>query len=385
MTTWPAARRIVAVRLDAMGDVLMTTPAIRALHGDGEREITLLTSASGAAVAPLVPEIADTIVYDAPWMKASAERDATADLAMIEHLRSRSFDAAVIFTVYSQNPQPAAFLCSLAGIPLRLAHSREPAYRLLTDRVPEREPDRVVRHEVRRQLDLVETVGFTTTDDRLSLRVSDLARRRASRLLAARGVGTPWFATHVGSTAPSRRYEPASFARAIDSLAIDHGWTPVFVGTHDDAEAVRAVRDRMRASAVSLVGELDLEGLAAVLALAPVLIANNSGPVHVAAAVGTPVVDLYALTNPQHTPWGVPSRVLYHDVGCRFCYASVCPEVHHDCLRLVPPQAVVDAALELVSGRDGSRASVDGAGMIVDTTVRGSRRIWTTPDEGARR
>ena len=79
------------------------------------------------------------------------------------------------------------------------------------------------------------------------------------------------------------------------------------------------------------------------------LVSNNSGPVHVAAAVGTPVVDLYALTNPQHTPWGVPHRVLFHDVPCRYCYKSVCPEGHHDCLRRVPPKAVVEAALSLLS------------------------------------
>jgi ADP-heptose:LPS heptosyltransferase len=85
-----------------------------------------------------------------------------------------------------------------------------------------------------------------------------------------------------------------------------------------------------------------------VIQQAPLLIANNTGPVHIAAAVGTPVVDLYALTNPQHTPWQVPSRVLSHDVECKFCYRSVCPQGHHHCLDLVEPQAVVQASLELL-------------------------------------
>jgi ADP-heptose:LPS heptosyltransferase len=83
---------------------------------------------------------------------------------------------------------------------------------------------------------------------------------------------------------------------------------------------------------------------------APLLIANNTGVVHVAAAVGTPVVDLYALTNPQHIPWLVPHRVLFHDVPCKFCYKSICPERHHDCLRLVNPTSVVQAAKELLTG-----------------------------------
>jgi ADP-heptose:LPS heptosyltransferase len=82
-----------------------------------------------------------------------------------------------------------------------------------------------------------------------------------------------------------------------------------------------------------------------------------------AAAVRTPVVDLYALTNPQHAPWMVPSRLLYHDVPCRWCYGSVCRERHHRCLVGVSPEQVVTAALELLAGRvapDSSLPAVSG-------------------------
>ena len=77
-------------------------------------------------------------------------------------------------------------------------------------------------------------------------------------------------------------------------------------------------------------------------------------PVHIAAAVGTPVADVYALTNPQHTPWAVPHRVLFHDVPCKYCYKSICPTGRHECLRGVSPAAVVVAARELLdAGRLG--------------------------------
>jgi ADP-heptose:LPS heptosyltransferase len=82
--------------------------------------------------------------------------------------------------------------------------------------------------------------------------------------------------------------------------------------------------------------------------VAPVLIGNNSGPAHLAAAVGTPVVDVYALTNLQHAPWGVVSRVLANDVPCKGCRKSVCPIGDQACLRGVDPAAVVAAALDLV-------------------------------------
>jgi ADP-heptose:LPS heptosyltransferase len=93
------------------------------------------------------------------------------------------------------------------------------------------------------------------------------------------------------------------------------------------------------------------------LARAPLLVSNNTGAVHVAAAVGTPVVDLYALTNPQHQPWMVPHRVLFHDVPCKFCHKSVCPEGHHHCLRLVAPRQVVEAARGLVATDPPNRSS----------------------------
>jgi ADP-heptose:LPS heptosyltransferase len=98
----------------------------------------------------------------------------------------------------------------------------------------------------------------------------------------------------------------------------------------------------------SLAGRLSFEELAALIARAPLLVSNNTSAVHLASAVSTPVVDLYALTNPQHTPWRVPSRVLFEDVPCRFCYKSVCPEGHHRCLAGVPPEAVVAAVIDLL-------------------------------------
>jgi lipopolysaccharide heptosyltransferase II len=340
---WKSARNVLCVRLDSLGDVLMSTPAVRAFRESlpGCR-ITLLTSPAGAAAARLVPEIDEVLEYAAPWMKAAAVPDA--DRAMIERLAG--FDAAAIFTVYSQSPLPAAYLCYLAGIPLRLAHCRENPYRLLTDWVPEPEPGSMIRHEVRRQLDLAAAVGCRTGDERLSLRIPADARQKARRLVG--GLGRPLVVVHPGASAASRRYPAASYARAVDLLVEQSGCEALFTGDAAEADLVSTVRGAMAQPSRELVGELDLAELAALIAGADLLVTNNTGPAHVAAAVGTPVVDLYALTNPQHTPWQVRSRVLFHDVPCRNCYKSVCPAGHHDCLRLVPPERVTAAALELL-------------------------------------
>lgn len=356
---WRSARNVLCVRLDALGDVLMSTPAMRALKESlPGRRVTLLTSGSGAAVARMVPEVDDVVVYEAPWMKSSGllaalpER-AAEDHEMIQAVRARKFDAAVIFTVYSQNPLPAALFCHLAGIPLRLAHCRENPYALLTDWVKEEEPELFVRHEVRRQLDLVASAGCRTHDERLSIIVSDDARESVRSSLGALGLdlSAPWLVAHPGATAPSRRYPPELFAEAVRLLTLEYGAQVVFSGGPNERELVDGIRRAMVEPSFTLAGELDLAELVALVAEAPLLVSNNTGPAHIAAATGTPVVDIYALTNPQHTPWRVPSRVLSHDVPCKYCYKSVCPLGHNDCLRLVTPASVARAAGELLSAR----------------------------------
>ncbi len=351
--TWDRAENVLCVRLDSLGDVLMTTPALRALkESHPGRRLTLLTSPAGADVARLVPEIDRVLVYDAPWMKATTPRaDSRPEFGMVERLRRGRFDAAAVFTVYSQNPLPAAFLCFLADIPLRLAHCRENPYQLLTHWVPDPDPGIPVRHEVRRQLDLVATVGCRTADERLSLTFSDAARRRVQALLDELGLspGRAWVVVHPGASAASRRYPAEQFALAARLFVREAGGAVLFTGSEGERPLVEQIRLLMGVPSHSLVGRLGVEDLAALLARAPLLLSNNTGPVHVAAAVGTPVVDLYALTNPQHTPWAVPSRVLFHDVPCKYCYKSVCPEGHHDCLRRLTPESVAAAVRDLLA------------------------------------
>ena len=345
---WQQARNVLCIRLDTIGDVLMTGPAIRAVReARPDRRVTVLTSSAGAAAARLLPGVDDVLVYDAPWMKPAPDRRPEHEVA--GELRARNFDAGVIFTVYSQSALPAAFLCRLAGIRLRLAHCRENPYGLLTDWVREVEPEQTIRHEVERQLALVAAVGCVPADDRMRIDIAPAALDSVEQLLMVSGLdrGRPWCVVHPGASAPSRRYPPAGFAAAADELVVRDAWQVVFAGGADDVDLVESIRRMMIAPSVSVAGKLDLPELTALISLSPLLIANNSGPAHLASATGTPVVDLYALTNPQHQPWRVPAQVLSHDVPCAWCYASVCPQGHQDCLRLVSPARVADAARSL--------------------------------------
>jgi lipopolysaccharide heptosyltransferase II len=351
--SWGKLSKILCIRLDSLGDVLMTTPALRALkESNPASTITLLTSPVGGAAARYIPEVDEAILYEAPWMKATPQRtDSHHEYSMAAQLQKAGFDAAVIFTVYSQSPFPAALLCYMAEIPLRLAHSFENPYQLLTDWVPDKERFDNRRHEVRRQLDLVASIGAATQDEKLSFQFTSQDQQKLAKKLEGIGIdaGNSCVVIHPGASAPSRRYPPHQFAAAAEILTRESGLPVIFTGQRHEQPLVESIRRMMRADSFSLAGKLSLGELGALLSNAPLLISNNSGPVHLAAALGTPVVDLYALTNPQHTPWEVPNRVLNYDVPCKYCYKSVCPEGHHNCLVKVPPEQVVQAAQELLA------------------------------------
>lgn len=348
---WEATRNVLCIRLDALGDVLMCTPAFRAIRQScPARHVTLLTSRSGSIAAPFIPELDSAIGYAAPWIKSGVEADPLRDNDLVRQLAACAFDAAIIFTSYSQSALPAALLAHLAGIPLRLAHCRENPYGLLTDWVPDPEPSQLVRHEVRRQLDLVASVGWQADCARLSFRVADGDVHTVRRRLDELGIApaTPFVLMHPGASAPSRRYPPAHWAAVIEGIAARHAWPIVLTGDRTECALVDQIRDASSVPVHSLAGTLDLGQLAAAIRLAGTVVSNNTGPAHMAAAIGTPLANLYAMTNPQHTPWQIQSRLLFHDVPCRFCYKSECPQGHHACLSQLPPQDVVDAVCSLM-------------------------------------
>jgi len=359
---WRSVRNLLAVRLDNIGDLLMTTPALNAVRNClPEARITLLTSPAGAAAAHHVPGIDAAIPFAAPWVTPRDDAPLAGELGenelrMAIRLAEQRFDAAVIFTVCTQSALPAALLCRLAGIPLRLAYSRENPYELLTDWLPERDViGDGMRHEVARQIDLVAAVGLFSGDPHLHFRyrIENVRRLQELMLLAGHDPVQPYFVVHPGASAPSRRYPAVHFGVAADIIARESGCTAIYTGSENESVLVEEARAVMGELSVSLAGHLDLGELAALIAGAEVVVANNTGPVHIAAAVNTPVVDLYALTNPQHTPWHVASQVLNHDVPCRWCLKSDCPEGHHDCLRKVEPERVAAAALELMGTGPG--------------------------------
>ena len=347
---WLAAKRVLAIRLDNLGDVLVTTPAIHAIRQSlPGASITLLASRVGAQVGLLNPDIDDVIVYGAPWMDPWRELplDPDREQRMIAELRARQFDAAVIFSSFRQSPLPAAYLCYLAGIPLRLAASIDGPGSLLTTR--HKHPERMM-HEVERGLDLVGAVGMSTSDDRLVLVPPPDAAANITHLTAG---SRPLVVVHPGCSMPARTYPRELYAEVVALLIQQLGARVVVTGAEHEQPLVSAMLNRLplevRPHVTSAAGTLGFPEFCALIQGADLTVTNNTGPMHMAAALGTPVIALFALTNPpeQWGPWKVPHRMLYREVPCRLCYSRICP-VDHECLVGVPPQEVVTTAADLL-------------------------------------
>ena len=371
---WRSACRVLAIRLDNLGDVLVTTPALHAIKASlpGVR-LTLLTSPVGAQVAALNPDIDDIIVYNAPWMDPwhQLPQDSQREQAMIARIREQHFDAAIIFTSYHQSALPAAYLCYLADIPLRLAASIDGPGSLLTTR--HKHPERMM-HEVERGLDLVGAVGLTTSSFDLVLQVPARARDSIFDLLSTYDIGArrPLIAVHPGCSMPARTYPWEMYAGVIDVLIEKFGATVVMTGSDEERELVERIRERVqednRRAVLPLAGVLSFPRLCALIETVDLTITNNTGPMHISAAVKTPVIALFALTNPpeQWGPWRVIHRQLYHEVSCRLCYSRICP-YQHECLRLVTPDIVASTVEELL--KETLPGSFNASGLTLSNTL----------------
>jgi lipopolysaccharide heptosyltransferase II len=308
---WKNPRKILCIRPDNMGDLLMSSPAIRALKETLKCSITLLTSSMAMGIASYIPAVDNCIVWDVPWVKGTEPLDAKALWDICQELKQRKFDAAVIFTVFSQNPMPTAMLAAAADIPYRLAYCRENPYHLLTHWIPDEEPYQYIRHQVRRDLDLVKTIGAHTSDESIAISFR-LRRNEVMNKLSAAGVNLerPWIVLHPGASEPKREYPATLWIEAARKVILGLKHQIILTGVDKERSVAAAICEEVGREAYNLTGAFSLEELITLIQMAPLLISVNTATVHIASAVKTPVIVLYALTNPQHAPWKATGMIL---------------------------------------------------------------------------
>jgi ADP-heptose:LPS heptosyltransferase len=335
---------VLAVRPDGLGDVLLTGPAVRALAAGGQ-EVSFLAGRAGTEAAALLPGVTRVVAETLPWIDPEPAAVKRGEIRrLVRAVRRVSPAEAVIFTSFHQSPLPTALVLRLAGVSRVSAISEDYPGSLLD-----------VRHQVdadipeaRRNLSLARAAGFRLPPgDPGTLAL-------AGPLPDTRSLtgGGRYVVLHPGASVPARRPSAARTAALIAALA-DAGYRIVVTGSaaeRDQAGRDQAGRAHRADRVVNLCGRTDLPRLASVLAGADVVVAPNTGAAHLAAAVGAPVVSLFAPVVPaaRWAPYGVPA-VLLGDQGapCAGSRARSCPVPGHPCLDGIEPATVVAAVAAL--------------------------------------
>lgn len=355
---WENVRRLLAVRLDNIGDLVMLGPALRAIKRRLPHcHLTLMVTRAGHKVVPMLPWVDDVVLHRPVWQEIAAGNGfhPGQDKRLAARLRACGFDAAVIFTSFSQSPYPPAYLSYLAGIPLRLGMSREFGGQVLTHWI---RPPADDLHQTDRNLFLLQSAGLDADGRHLELRIPEADEEAADALLRRRGLEPrePFMALAPGASCAARRYDPSRFARAAELLGRETAMRQVVIGSRQEAVLVEGFSNGSRRGRPALALGTTIPVMAAIIRRAALLVANNSGPMHIADALGIPMVILYSGTEAreQWRPRSAPAVLLTRPAACSPCHRTVCPYAM-ECLD-IPPERVLEEALVLLSRHAPARS-----------------------------
>ena len=349
-------RRVLLLRLERIGDLLMTLDAIRAVRARAPAaEIRLVVGSWNAALARLVPAVDRVESIDAPWLSQEGTRSSPREVAArILQWRRHDFDLAINF----EPDVRGNALLAAGGARRRIGYATGGGGGFLTGAL---RYDRGV-HAAANALRLVERAlpaGRASSGAGPPLRIPADAETRAARRLASHAGRGPLIGVNPGAGRAVKEWPAAYFAAAAAALAESEDATIVLLGSASDAAATAGVRAALPRGVrlIDLAGGAPLVDLAAVLRRLALLVTPDTGPMHLAAAVGTPVVGIFGPSDPvRYAPLSPRAAVVHADLWCRPCNRMRrpprrCSSGTPDCLARVGVDAVVDAARRLLRQR----------------------------------
>ncbi len=334
--------RIIIVRMDRIGDVVLSTAAIKAVRDAYPKSyIAVLVRPYAREVVDGNPYIDEVMTYD----KSGKEKSLTGKIRFIANLKSKKFDLAIIL-----HPKNSSHIFTyLAGIPKRLGYDRKLGV-LLTDKIPHTK-QYGLKHEIDCALDLLRYIGIESPDKSLHMPVNSASEERVKSLFQKNGISPngPVITIHPAASCMSRRWALERFAEASDILAQKYGARIVIIsGSGDDKIMGDKLAKMMKSGPLNLAGKTTVSDLASILRKSRLLISNDSGPVHISCAVGTPVISIFSRKDRGISPerWGPVGKtdvVLYKDAGCKICLAHNC-KIGFKCLEMITVEDVLSAA-----------------------------------------
>ncbi len=385
----PSVRRILVTRVDLLGDVVLSLPSVRALRrAYPDARIDMLVLGATAGILEGQPGIDHVLTFDPYFWRSPAAllRPTTWRRAreMLTTLRAARYDLAI-----SISGDIASILTRLSGARRRVGYAAEAYPFLLTDALAGGRYQ-VRKHEVRYVLALAEAAGGIVAEDDALLELAvlpDAARRIAATLHAARkrtGASGPLVAIHAGArNGQAKRWPPDRIAELAGRLVRDLDALVVLTGAPSERPLAAAVLRGCDTPLIDLVGRTDLTGLVALLAVSDVLVTGDSGPLHVACAVRTPVVALHGPTDPALSgPTAPDAIVLRQPLWCSPCYdASATAECRFSnpvCMKRIAPDAVFVSVVAQLRRRGWE---MPPRVLTPDSSPRGARGEQTPPGD----
>jgi len=322
-----------------VGDAVLAIPAMKAIRAKfPEAEITLLVRPWVAGLFTSAPFI------DRAWVEPLPS-SLGGWLRMASGIRAKRFDMAVLFP----NSFESAAMAFIGGVPKRVGYARDGRSWLLTNRVKCASGK---RHQVHYYLELANALSAVVDAPSIEIEATNHEKAEARALLGSAGVsdGSRFMALNPGAAYGSaKRWGEDRFAETADTLGAEFNLETVIIGSEAERPIAEEIRSRMHRPAVVLNGRTSLETLIGVISKAELMITNDSGPMHIAAALGVPTVAVFGATDDAVTgPWGARVRVVREPVECSPCMLRECP-IDHRCMARVTADAVCRAVREVIS------------------------------------
>lgn len=337
--------RILIARTDRIGDVILSTPVIKALRDAYPNAyIAMMAAPQAREIVEGNPYLDDVIIYDKDKKHKSWYRF----FKFAQNLKKKRFDLAVILHPANR----VHLLTFLAGIRRRVGYDRKLGF-LLTDRIKHTKQSGA-KHEVEYNLDLLKSLGIQAKDKSLFMPIKEEAQKWVEDLFRQEGISPAdkLLVIHPGASCPSKIWPAERFAEAADKLAKKYGFKILLVAGPKDIGVADKVIKAGHNPLINLSGRTSVAQLAALFKRCRLLISNDSGPVHIASAVGTPVISIFgraqAGLNPRRWgPVGIMDRFLHKEVGCIECLAHDCVK-EFACLKAIGVDDVLRAAEEIL-------------------------------------
>jgi heptosyltransferase III len=347
-------RNILIIKLRYIGDVLLATPTVRAIKAARQDfRITMMVNRGTEDVLSGNQDLDEIMVLDKESLASQWQ--------LIAGLRRRRFDTVIDLT----DGDRSAFLSWVSGAPVRIGFNDEHRWRgkWYTHVVPSQSG---IQHRIDRDLEALKPMSIHASSKDPQLRLTPEEGNSADELLDQLGVqrSQPMVILQPGARYWFKAWPPERFAELAERLMSQHGCQVLIGGSDQDIDLAEQIRQMVKSRPIVMAGRTTIKQFAAIAKKSVLFVGNDSGAMHIASAVGTPVVALFGPSNPREWgPRGGPVEILYKEIDCRSCFHPTCARGEENCMRLITVHEVCAAAQRLLlAGKPGCAVSSSSSG-----------------------